>query len=377
MFRFFILYLFIQLFTISIFPQAESQLYLENASIQSIKGDGDYIWVATYGQGIFRYSQKDDKWFNFSTKKENLENDLFYNLAVSKDYVWAASGDGLFTYDKKKDQWRKRKFAQGGEMGNWIRSLYYDPSQNVLWIGRFINLTRLDVAKQKYNDYDISDHNDSKTNNIISIKPDGDSLIWIGTESGVHIYNKNKDIDDKNSWSFLTNKNGGFSDEGDAVSVHDMLFEDNDVWFATDEFVTAQQPRFNMGGIYKFNRKFRWDRISKADGLPANGIYCLARVGNYIWAGEYSFDRKNKKEFGKGLVFIDRFTNRIYPVDLNALNIVTSTIYSLYFNGEDLWIGSDKGLVRLKFFNQFASLEGKKEINKKEVSKKRKKNLQP
>jgi len=172
MFRFFILYLFIQLFTISIFPQAESQLYLENASIQSIKGDGDYIWVATYGQGIFRYSKKDDRWFNFSTKKENLENDLFYNLAVSKDYVWAASGDGLFTYDKKKDQWRKRKFAQGGEMGNWIRSLYYDPSQNALWIGRFINLTRLDVAKQKYNDYDISDHNDSKTNNIISIKPD-------------------------------------------------------------------------------------------------------------------------------------------------------------------------------------------------------------
>ena len=375
MLRFFLIYLFIQLFSMSAFPQIDSHLYLENASIQSIKADNDYIWVATYGEGIFRYSKKEDKWFNFSTKKENLENDLFYSLAVSKDYVWAASGDGLFTYDKKKDQWRKRKFAQGGDMGNWIRSLYYDPSQNVLWIGRFINLTRLDVSKQKFTDYDISVHNDSKTNNIISIAPDGDSLIWFGTESGAHVYNKNDDIDDKKSWTFITNKEGGFSDDGDAVSIHNMLFEDNNVWFATDEFVTAQQPRFNMGGIYKFNRKFRWDRISKTDGLPANGIYCLERVGNYIWSGVYSFDRKNKKEFGKGLIYINRYTNKIYPVDLNALNITTSTIYSLYFDGNDLWIGSDKGLVRLKFSNPLASLTGSKEIIQKEIPKKRKKIL--
>ncbi len=375
MFRFYIIAFFLQLYTESLFPQVESQLYLENASIQSIKGDGDNVWVATYGEGIFRYSRKEDKWFNFSTKKENLENDLFYNLAVSKDYVWAASGDGLFTYDKKKDQWRKRKFAQGGDMGNWIRSLYYDPLQNVLWIGRFINLTRLDVAKQKFTDFDIAEHSDSKTNNIISIRPDGDSLIWFGTESGAHIYNKNKDVNNKNSWTFINNKGGGFSDDGDAVSIHDILFEDNNVWFATDEFVTAQQPRFNMGGIYKFNRKFRWERISKADGLPANGIYCLERVGNYIWAGTYSFDRKNKKEFGKGLVYMDRFSNRIYPVDLNALNITTSTIYSLYFDGNDLWIGSEKGLIRLKFSNPLASLYAKKDIKLKEPPRKRKKNL--
>jgi hypothetical protein len=72
MFRIFITALLISLSSIKIFPQIESQLYLENTVIQSIKGDGNYIWVATYGQGIFRYSIKEDKWFNFSTKKENL-----------------------------------------------------------------------------------------------------------------------------------------------------------------------------------------------------------------------------------------------------------------------------------------------------------------
>ena len=365
----------ILLSTLSIFPQIESQLFLENAVIESIKGDGNFIWVATYGQGIFRYSKKEDKWLNYSTKKENLENDLFYNLAVSKDFVWAGSGDGLFTFDKKKEQWRKRKFAQGGEMGNWIRSLCYDPLQNVLWIGRFKNLTRLDVSKQKFSDYDLTINKDSKTNNIISIKLDGDSLVWFGSESGVHIFKKNEDINDKNSWDFLTNKKGSFAGDGDAVSIHDMLFDENNIWFATDEFVTSQQPMFNIGGIYDYNRKFRWNRISKEDGLPGNGIYCLERTGNYIWSGIYSFDRKNKKEYGKGLVYFDRFSNKVHVVDLNTLNINTSLILSLYFDSEDLWIGSDKGLVRLKFYNSLASWGGKKVIKQDENTKKRKKKL--
>ena len=374
----FLLVSFVILYTLPLLPQVQSQLYLENAIIKSIKGDGNFIWVATYGQGIFRYSVKEDKWFNYSTKRGNLDNDLFYNLAVSKDYVWAGSVDGLFTYDKKKDQWRKRKFSQGGIMGNWIRSLCYDQSQNTLWIGRFENLTRLEVAKQKFSDYDLTIKNDSKTNNIISIKLDGDSLIWFGSESGVHIYDKNEDINNKNSWSFLNNKNGGFNNEGEAVSVHDMLFDYKNVWFASDEFVTAQKPKFNVGGIFEYDRKYRWDRISKEDGLPGNGIYCLERTGNFIWSGIYSFDKKKGEgENGRGLVYINRLNNKIYPVDLNSLNIYTSIIHCLYFDGGDLWIGSDKGLVRVNFYNPLASFGVKKELKPKDVIKNRKKKYVP
>jgi ligand-binding sensor domain-containing protein len=375
--RIFLIVSFILLSSFQLLPQVESQLYLENAIIKSIKGDGNYIWVATYGQGIFRYSKNEDKWFNFSTKKENLENDLFYNLAVSKDFVWAGSGDGLYTYDKKKDQWRKRKFAQGGEMGNWIRSLCYDPSQNILWIGRFKNLTRLDLARQKFSDYDLTINKDAKTNNIISIKLDGDSLIWFGSESGVHIYDKNEDISDKSSWNFLNTKKGGFGEVGDAISIHDMLFDYKNIWFAADEFITPEQPKFNLGGIFEFNRKFKWNRISKEDGLPGNGVYCLERTGNYIWSGIYSFDKKKGGEYGRGLVYINRLNDIVYPVDLNKLNINTSVIYSLYFDGRDLWIGSDKGLVRMKFYNSLAAFGGSKDVDKKEVIKKRKKKVVP
>jgi hypothetical protein len=51
-----------------------------------------------------------------------------------------------------------------------------------------------------------------------------------------------------------------------------MLFDKENIWFATDEFVTAQKPTFNVGGIYKYDRDFRWDRFSRQNGMPANGI---------------------------------------------------------------------------------------------------------
>ena len=358
--------------SVNLFAQADSHLFLEGASITGIKGDGNYIWVSTYGQGIFQYNTKEDKWNNFSTKMQNLDNDLFYNIAVSKDFVWAGSGDGLFIYEKKKNQWRKRKFAQGGEMGNWIRSLCYDSVNNALWIGRFKNITYLDAFKQKYLDFDMTQNGDSKTNNIISIRMDGDSLVWFGSESGIHVYNKKEKMNDKSSWRFINNENG-FNGEGDAVAVHDFLFDKNSIWFAADEFVTREQPEFNTGGLYKYNRRSRWERISKQSGLPANGIYCLERTGNYVWAGLYSFDRSSKKEYGKGLVYINRINNKINIVDLNKLNINSSTVLSIYFDNVSLWIGSDKGLVRLNFYEPMAKWTLSKTVEKKETPKTKRK----
>jgi len=343
-------------------PQVDFEVYLEDASITAITEEADYLWVATYGQGIFRYSKKDSKWFNFSTKNKNLENDIFHSIAANKNFVWAAANEGLFIYDKKKNKWTIKKFSLGGQFGNWIRSLCYDPSDDILWIGRFRNLTQLDVAKQKYKDFDLTQGNDPKSNTFKSIKIDGDSIIWFGTESGVHIYRKKKKIG-QDTWQFINNKKG-FKQEGDAVSVTGFVFENEKVWFGTDEFVTSRQPQFNVGGLYNYNRKFIWDKYSKENGLPANGIYCLERTGNYIWAGVYSFDKKEKEEYPKGLILIDRLKGRISPIDLDQLQTKSSNIKTLYFDRKHLWIGTDRGLWKLNISNPMAEWTLKK-TNKK------------
>ncbi|HEY7751187.1 MAG TPA: hypothetical protein VH917_02755 [Ignavibacteriaceae bacterium] len=322
--------------------------------VNEIRQEEGFLWIATYGQGIYRYSYEDEEWINFSTKSGNLENDLFYTMEVSKDFVWAGASEGLFIYSKKTDKWSKRKFAQGGEFGNWIRSLKYDPSENVLWIGRFRNITMLDLKTMRYTDISRIQGKDEKSNTIKSIQLDGDSLVWFGTESGVHIYNKKKKSDDPSAWRYVTNKNKNFKDEGEAVSVSEILFESENIWFGTDEFITQEKPEFNLGGIYVFDRKIDWQRISRANGLASNGIYSLGRTGNYIWAGLYQFDEKNKIEKGKGLFLINRLTRRVIEIDLNELQISSSSILSFHFDGKFMWVGTGDGLVKIDFDNKLA-----------------------
>lgn len=334
--------------------QVESEIFLKGAAVTDIKKEEGFLWVSTYGQGIYRFSFTENKWTNFSTKSGNIDNDLFYAIEVSKNYVWAASVEGLYTLTKKSGRWDKRKFAQGGQFGNWIRSLKFDEKENVLWIGRFRNITRFDLRARKYTDIDRTQGSDQKSNNIKSIEFDGDSLIWFGSESGVHIYNKKKKFTDPSAWQYLTNRKRGFREEGETVSVSDILFESDKIWFGTDEFVTPEQPEFNVGGIYKFDRKFNWDRIYKGSGLAGNGIYSLGKTGNYIWAGVYEFDKLQKTEYGKGLFLINRLNNKITEVDLNEIQIESSTILSFLFDGVYMWIGTAEGLVRLKIDTRLA-----------------------
>ena len=337
--------------------QIESQLFLEGARITDIKQEGTTLWVATYGQGIYQYSMKEGKWTNFSSKSGNLENDLFHCVAASKDYVWAGANEGLFIYSKKTKKWTKRKFAQGGEFGNWIRSLSFDEKKNRLWIGRFRNVTVFDVKTNKFSDYNRVQNNDEKTNNFNTIAFDSDSVVWFGVESGVHKYLNKKKPGDNSAWQYFKNNGRHFNAEGISVSVSELAFVTNEIWFGTDEFITKDQPDYNLGGIYVWDRKLKWERISKANGLGGNGIYCLARTGNYVWAGVYEFRKNDKEEYGKGLYLINRLTKKVNPIDLSELKLTTSNILALYFDGTNLWVGTSEGLVRLKVGNELAHIK--------------------
>ncbi len=348
----------------TIFAQLDAEIFLEGATITGIAQAGDYLWVSTYGQGIYRYSIKDKKWINYSNKSGNLENDQFYTVETNKDYVWAGSAEGLFIFNKTRKKWSKRKFAQGGQFGNWIRSLKYDSTENVLWIGRFRNITHLNVNHRRYVDINMMQGKDQKSNNIKSIALDGDSLVWFGTESGVHRYEKKKMLKDRSAWKYITNKKRGFNEEGQSVSVSSMLFEGGRIWFGTDEFTASSDPDFNVGGIYIFNRQLDWERISQIDGLADNGIYALERTGNYIWAGVYSFEKKENFEQGRGLFLINRNTWEVTKVNLDQLRISSSTFLTFHFDGRNIWVGSNAGLLRIRITNPLAKWEGNKFQNR-------------
>lgn len=127
-------------------------------------------------------------------------------------------------YIPKTKKWTKRKFAQGGEFGNWIRSLRYDEKKNRLWIGRFRNVTVFDVKANKFTDYNRVINSDEKTNNFNTIAFDSDSVVWFGVESGCTNLNQRK-IDDQTAWNYFKNSGRNFNQEGSSVSVSDFVFQ--------------------------------------------------------------------------------------------------------------------------------------------------------
>ena len=324
--------------------------FLEGTKITSICSDSRYLWAATDGNGIYRYSYFNKKWFNYSTQKNNIALDFFYSIAAGKRFVWAGSTDGLFIFDKKRRRWTKRKFGKGGQLSNWIRSLAYDKYAKVLWIGRFKYLTKFDLRRRRFKDYDLTVHNNEKTNTIKTILVDGDSLVWFGTEAGLHKYNKNKNLDDKSAFTFYNNSRNYFGDEGDVVSVSTLITEQHNIWIGLDEFTTKENPTYNLGGFYKFDRQNTWTRFDKEKGLPGNGIFCAAITGNYIWVSTYQFNTKKKEANGTGIVLINRLTDKVKTLIDNR---IPNNIYTMYFDGRYLWLGSENGIIQIDFQSNF------------------------
>jgi len=347
MIKYFLIVLFF--FTHLLFAQ-QLESYLEGKDIRDICDDGNNLWVATNGNGIFQYNYRMQEWSNYSTRNEKLKLNFFYTITANKDFVWAGSSDGLFIFNKKRKRWSKRKFGKGGQLSNWIRDVQYDPHINAVWIGRFKYLTKYDIKRRRFTDYDLTKNKNMKTNTIKTIKVDGDSLVWFGTESGLHRYDKTIDISDESSLSFFDNDLNYFNGEGDAVSIASLLVEQNNIWIGLDEFITKNNPDYNVGGIYRFNRKNDWERFDARDGLKGNGIYDLEITGDFIWASLYQFSKNTKDIFGRGVALINRITKEVTMLNIEGL---PKKVTSLHFDGTKLWFGTNNGLYTIDFTNKF------------------------
>lgn len=348
-----ILILIFFIINFSVFAQEEFDLdfFLSGSEVTDISSFGNEIWFATNGNGLFRYLKKENKWDQFSTSRGNLQHDFFYCVAANNEFIWAGSIDGLFIYEKKRNSWTKRKFGLGGQLSNWIRSIKYDEYEKAVWIGRFQYLTKFDEKTKRFTDYNLTVKGNQKTNTIKTIRVDGDSLVWFGTEAGLHKYNKSKDLNNPNSITFYDNRFNYFNGEGEQVSISALLTERNNLWIGLDEFITAERPEFNVGGLFRFNRRNDWVRFDGSKGLTGNGIHDIELTGNFIWASVYQFGKATKEVYGRGLVLINRLTNQVIPIRDER---IPQSVNKIFFDGIFLWLASDKGLAKINFFNQLA-----------------------
>ncbi|GAB1441613.1 hypothetical protein MASR2M39_04470 [Ignavibacteriales bacterium] len=286
---------------------------------------------------------------------------------MNDDFVWAGTSDGLLIYDKEKESWKKENL--GGEYGNWIRGLKYDKSTGLLWIGRFINMTILNVKRQKYEDFNLTRGNESSTNNVKKFFIEEDRYLWIITEGGIYKFDKTFGDFDPSRCEFISNKDGAFRSEGMKVSVNSILFDNEYIWFGNQDFRSLEMPDYNVGGVYRFNRMAKWDKVDSRTGLRGDGVYSMMRLGNTIWAATYEFDKEIKKEYGRGVTIIDRNTAKVIASNPKDLNIPANQFYAMEFDQRYIWLASENGLWRIDVSSPLASWGGKKKVDPKKEPK--------
>ena len=184
-----------------------------------------------------------------------------------------------------------------------------------------------------------------KTNSILTITLDGDSAIWVGVEAGVHKYIK---TDTLFQTKFYDAENNFFLKEGDRVSVNNILMEQNNIWFGTDEFVTRENPDFNTGGLFRFDRGIDWKKFDEYTSLSGNGIFSLELTGNYIWSSVYKFDPDSKSHEGKGVSLITRKNLKSKKINND---LIPETVYCLHFDGKNMWLGTNDGIRQINLTN--------------------------
>lgn len=312
--------------------------------VRDVVEDGDYIWAATWTQGIKRLHIASGAWTNFGDRTgllHNYVNDR--SLKVDERFVWAGTPRGLSIYDKESETWTS--YVQSETLiGNEVRAVVAD--ERYVWCGTSQGLSRYDklygtwtsfrkkggrqfmsYGRMSFDFWEPEDENSLVNNDIKSLAVD-DRYLWIGTKRGASRYDKIAD-----RWDRYT-RDTGLPNE-DVVAV---VVDGYDVWAGTSGGL-CKYPRMsddpNAWVTYTSGIEIKPMVVSEeyAKSLVSDEIWSMTTDGKYVWVGT----RIGVSRYDKGRDTWMTFTQE----DGLASDAVTSIAVA---DGH-IWFGSDSGVT--------------------------------
>lgn len=308
----------------------------DNAVYSIFKDNEDGIWIGSYFGGIDYYpSQKTffDKYFPVCGQNSLSGRIVREFCEDNKGNIWIGTEDGGLN----KFNPQTRQFTQFTD-----EQLYYNIHAlcldgDFLWIGTYSNgLHRLNLMTNELRHY-YSEHSEKtlNDNNIYSMYKTSSGDIFIGTTSGLNIYNRGED-------------NFTRVEKLDGIFVYNILEDYNgNLWFAT----------YNSG-IYKYNpRTKEWKNYisypNNPESLPYNKVISIFEDSrNQLWftmqgGGFCSFDSESET--------FTRYNS--------SGGVANDVIYKIIEDKKGIfWLTSNRGLIKFdpvkKTFKTFTTDNG-------------------
>ena len=152
----------------------------------------DNIWIATMGNGLFRYNSKNKTVTNYRAdleatgdrKRNALVNDYISQIDLSQDQsrLYVASTMGLCCLDTHKNSWTSTFGVNVLHYSVNIRSVA-ETDGNILWYGTDDGLHRRNLTTGST--LQIGESDGLPNGGVASILRDNGKCIWIGTDHGL------------------------------------------------------------------------------------------------------------------------------------------------------------------------------------------------
>ena len=305
--------------------------------------DGDYVWLATFNDGINRFHMASGTWTNFNDRTGLLQNHINRRaMKVDDRFVWAGTPRGLSIYDKESETWTS--YTQSETLiGNEVRAVVAD--ERYVWCGTSQGLSRYDKLYGTWTsfrkkggrqfisfgwrswDWWEPEDEDSLVNNDINSLAVDDRYLWVGTKEGASRYDKIAD-----RWDRYTRETG--LPNSDVVAV---VVDGYDVWAGTGAGL-CKYPRMsddpNAWVTYTSGIDIKPMVVSQeyAKSLVSDEIWSLAADGKYVWVST----RIGVSRYDKG-----RDTWRTFTQEDG---LVSNAVSSIAVEDNRIWFGSDKGV---------------------------------
>lgn len=190
-------------------------------TLKSIEVTPEEVWVATLGEGLFRYDLSTEQWENF-TVNQGAPGIAVVGLKMDENKLWVATLDGgIGYYNKTTKKWKKFHAAMGERARN-IKCI--EANRDYVFCGTFKHgLFVYDKRKKTWKNFTV-ENSKLTSNNLMSMKLIGNRL-YIGTYNGGVT---TIDLADEWKWGKIDTRDGLPSNDVTCIEQEGRF-----IWFGT------------------------------------------------------------------------------------------------------------------------------------------------
>ena len=244
--------------------------------------------------------------------------------SISEDqfgFIWFGSSNGVYRYNSVETvKYINFPGDKSSLPGNNVRSLFLDLKKN-LWIATNNGASVFDYKKESFRNYLFHDvYGNPRGNNVSQILQTNDSSYWMVDNFGFASIDLNKNL-----VTYLPLPETGTRD---LIRIAAKINGNDRIWLGGQN-----------GGIYYCDPPYQ--KIVFFVRQRSENVYSILPDQDKVWVG---YDWGGADIFTKQGIFVEHYGDEM----TGSNRIPSSRVRSIFRNKDEIWIGTFKGLVRIR-----------------------------